>query len=300
MACVGAWRYDHRRTDASVQAIEAEGWRGELQLDYEHRNGRTVLARRRHSGPLQVQKAFYPEGAAVCHSIVIHPPGGIVGGDRLRVAARIQDGGAVLLTTPGAAKWYRSSGAEARQESRLEVGAEATLEWLPQPSIVFDGARGAASCEVQLHASARYIGWEIVCLGRTAAAERFHSGRLFSSAQVVRANTPLWLERARIEGGSRLLDSPVGLAGAPVWGTLLAAVAAKTLATACAAGLLGACRSLAPAVGRGAITRLPGLLVARYAGPHTEAAQDYFVRLWAILRPALLDRPAVAPRIWST
>ena len=76
-------------------------WRAELALDYRLQDGRTVLARR-HRGPLQVQKALYPEGQGLCHTLLIHPPGGIAGGDSLSIDVAVQSGAQALITTPGA------------------------------------------------------------------------------------------------------------------------------------------------------------------------------------------------------
>ncbi len=270
------------------------GWRGELALRYERRGARTVLAERQHAGPLLVQKPFYPEGEGVCHGIVLHPPGGIVGGDELVLNVTVDADANALLTTPGATKWYRSAGREARQSMRFHVKRGATLEWLPQQAITFDRALGRTESEVSVDESGCYIGWELLCLGRTASGERLRGGRMLTSMRVMRATEPLWLERASIEGGSRLLDSPTGLAGQPISGTLLAV--AREIPPA----LVATCRAVPPAAGRAGITRLPGLLVARYLGDRAEAAHDYFVRLWQVLRPALLGREAQPPRIWRT
>jgi urease accessory protein len=270
------------------------GWRAELALRYERRGTRTVLAERRHSGPMLVQKALYPESEEVCHGIVLHPPGGIVGGDELTLHVALGPQASALLTTPGAAKWYRSAGSEARQRVRFEVASSASLEWLPQPTIAFDRTLGRSQYEIAIDADGRYIGWEVLCLGRTASGERLRAGSWLTATQVTRAGTPLWMERAAIEGSSRLLDSPLGLDGQPISGTLIA-VARDIRAEAVAA-----CRSIVPVCGRGAVTRLPGLMVARYLGDRAEAAFGYFVRLWEVLRPALLDREAAPPRIWRT
>jgi len=253
-----------------------------------------VLAERRHCGPLLVQKPLYPEGARVCHGIVLHPPGGLVGGDQLVLDAHLGSKSCVLLTTPGATKWYRSTGAQARQCLRFTVEREAALEWLPQPAIVFDHAQGHAAAEITVEASGCYIGWDLLCLGRMASGERFNAGRMVTATRITRGTEPLWIERAAIDGGSKLLSSPVGLGGATVTGTLVA-VSAKI-----SAGLIAACRAITPAVGRGGVTRLPGMLLARYLGDASESGQDYFVQLWRVLRPALIGRAAQPPRIWRT
>ena len=130
-----------------------------------------MLAEKRFNGPLVVQKPLYPEGDAVCHAIVVHPPAGIVGGDQLSLRISAAPKSAVLLTTPGAGKWYRSAGPWASQKLPFEVGG--SLEWLPQETIVYDGALADIACEVNLGTDATYIGWEILCLGRAGSGERF-------------------------------------------------------------------------------------------------------------------------------
>src|SRR5258706_14626091 len=106
-------------------------WKAELRLEFEHRAVRTFLAKRRHDGPLVVQKPLYPEGDAVCHAIVVHPPAGIAGGDELEIGVRAAEGAHALLTTPGAGKWYRSGGAWARQRIEFDARGGACIEWLP-------------------------------------------------------------------------------------------------------------------------------------------------------------------------
>lgn len=270
------------------------GWRAELELGFARSGAKTVLARRRHDGPLVVQKALYPEGEAVCHAIVVHPPGGIAGGDRLAIGIEAGEGSRVLVTTPGAGKWYRTAGPEASLVATLEVAHGATLEWLPQETIVFDGARARLATEVRLQGDAGYIGWEIACLGRTGSGERFATGESRFSSAIVRDGRPLWLERGIVPGGGAMLASAAGLAGQPVFGTLAAAYPAVGRAE------LEACRAVSPEEGRGATTLLPGVLLARYLGASTESARRWFTALWRILRPACAGREAVEPRIWRT
>ena len=272
------------------------GWQARLELDFARRDEATILEGRRHFGPLRVQKALHPEGPGVCHAIVLHPPAGICGGDRLTIAVAVQDAGHALLTTPGAGKWYRSSGQQAGQALDFRVGPGATLEWLPQESIVFDGALGAMDSRISLEDGARFIGWEVLCLGRRASGERFERGELRLSTRIESAGVPIWAERGKIAGGSALQDAAIGLAGRTVSATLLAAGAEI------APALLAECRTV-EATEAGAlsgITALPQLLVARYLGDSSEAARAWLVALWRVLRPALTGREAQPPRIWNT
>ncbi|HEX5092715.1 MAG TPA: urease accessory protein UreD [Burkholderiales bacterium] len=265
----------------------AQSWKAELRLGFERRADRTVLAERRHDGPLVVQKPLYPEGDEVCHAIVVHPPAGIAGGDALELAAGAGVGAHALLTTPGAGKWYRSAGPWASQ--RLAFDVAGSLEWLPQETIVFDGALAQLETEVRLAGDARYLGWEILCLGRTGSGERFTRGELRLNMRLYRDGKLLWLERGRLEGGGTLLDSPAGLQGKTVCATLVAAPAFPMID-------LAAFREVESL----SVTQLPGVLVARYLGDSTEEAKCRFQELWKLLRPALFGREARMPRIWST
>jgi urease accessory protein len=262
----------------------AASWKASLSLEFQSVKGKTVLAKRLSDGPLVVQKPLYPEGPDLCHAIVVHPPGGIAGGDELHLEIRSEAGSKALLTTPGAGKWYRTAGPWAKQ--KLSFRVEGSLEWLPRETIVFDGALAHLECEIRLGAGARYIGWEIVCLGRTGSGERFAGGQIRIDTRVFAQDKLLWLERGAIDGGGSLLQSPVGLDGKAVFGTLIATGASPDMAAQC--------KKIA------AVTLLPGLLVARYLGDSSEEAMRLFTQLWSVLRPAVCGRPAIEPRIWRT
>ena len=269
-------------------------WHAELDLAFARRGPATVLVRDRHAGPLLVQKTLHPEGESLCHAIVLHPPAGIAAGDQLTLHAAVEERAQVLLTTPGATKWYRSTSAVAGSAARLSVAAGATLEYLPREAIVFDGARASALLEVELGADAILIGWDLWCLGRTASGEVFRHGRLQLASRVRRDGRLCWEERCDLDAGSALLHSPAGLAGQPVFGTLFAAgpEAPRSLVDACRALPFGQ-------RGQGALTQLPGVLLARYLGPSTEEAFAWFTALWTLLRPLYVGREAVRPRIWA-
>lgn len=271
-----------------------ELWQARLALEYTRQGGRTTLTGREHSGPLVVQKALYPEGEAVCHGIVLHPPGGIAGGDALRLELKLGAGAAALLTTPGAGKWYKSAGRQASLAQEFELGRGAVLEWLPQPSIVFDAARADARTAIRLDEDALYMGWEITCMGRTASGERFGSGELRQRTELWQQGRRLWCEYARLAGDDPMLASAAGLNGGTVSATLIAA------GREISKDLLEQCRGVAPGDGQAGVTALPRVLLARYLGASSEAAMHYFIALWQVLRPALAGRAAVAPRIWTT
>lgn len=274
----------------------AAAWQARLGLRFARRAGGTVLAGSRHEGPLRIQKALHPEGPELCHAIVLHPPAGIAGGDQLAIDFELEDGAQALLTTPGAGKWYRSAGAAAEQSVTLKVGSGGTAEWLPQESIVFDAAQARMRTSVELEAGARYIGVETLCLGRRASGETFSCGALQLATDIRLGGKLLWRERGRIEGGSALLDSPIGLAGFSVCSTVIAAGAEVDADT------LAVCRQAMPveAGAQHGVTAMPNLFVGRYLGHSSEAARAWFVALWRVLRPPLIGRDMVVPRIWNT
>jgi len=263
-------------------------WKAELSLAFRHEANRTVLAEKRFVGPLVVQKPLYPEGDAVCHAIVVHPPGGIAGGDQLSLRVNVGKDSAVLLTTPGACKWYRSAAPWASQSLSFDV--DGGLEWLPQETIVFDRALADMKCEINLGPHATYIGWEVLCLGRTGSGENFSKGRIELRNTIRRDGALQWNERGVIDAGGRLMQSAAGLNGKSVCATLIAA------APRIDAGVVAACRKV-PDV---SVTLLPQLLIARHLGDSSESAKQRFVDLWRILRPAIHGREAQSPRIWST
>jgi urease accessory protein len=293
-----ALRYTHvmrRIADPSLDSDLLPGvWHAQLDLGYRRIGERTVLTTRVHEGPLVVQKSLYPEGDKVCQNVIIHPPGGIVGGDTLAVNVDAGPRTHVQLTTPGAAKCYRSGGPFSRQRVRLRAARGAVLEWLPQETIVFDASKIELELAIELADDARFLGWDVVCLGRTAAGERFDHGALRQRLTLTRDGMPVFAERAVLNGGAPLLTSPVGLHGSPVFGTFLAAAPAVTHA------MLESCRQVGLIAGEGAVTLLPGVLIARYRGASAAAARHYFMEIWRKLRPALALRAALPPRIWAT
>jgi urease accessory protein len=269
-------------------------WQAELMLRFARKPDRTALIERRHFGPLVVQKPLYPEGPDVCHAIVIHPPGGIAGGDELSLMIGVDTGAHALVTTPAAGKWYKAGERLARQDGTFTIADGAVLEWLPQESIVFDAAQATMTWKVDLAGDAAFAAWEITCLGRRASGEVFARGKLRQANRIFRNDTQIWGDLVSLNGGDPLMASPVGLGGHPVFGTMIVAAGAVP------PELLETCREItADGAGYG-VTALPEIFAARYLGNSAEDAKAYFSKLWAMLRPWYGKRPAHRPRLWDT
>jgi urease accessory protein len=273
-------------------------WQAELRLRFAQAGGRTRLCERRHRGPLVIQRPFYPEGD-VCHVYVVHPPGGVVGSDELRIDVQVDAGAHALLTTPAATKFYRSGGRMSSQTQELHaVGA--TLEWLPQENIFYRGADVHAATRVRLDAATKFIGWEIACLGLPARGESFDAGTLRLDFELWRSGTvcqqlgaaPIFIDRLRLSGDSPARGAAWGLAGFEAVGTLLA--------TPATAAQVDAVRALLAEHAHAAVSLVDGVLVLRALAPQAESLRRLFIEAWRLLRPALIGRDAVLPRIWST
>lgn len=267
------------------------GWQAELSLAYAVAGETTILTDNRHRGPLRVQRPLYPEGG-VCHTCILHPPGGVVGGDSLRLELGVQPGAHALLTTPGATKFYRSGGRSASQRQMLAVRG-GTLEWLPQETIAFPGAEAELVTEVRLEGGAQYVGWEILCLGLPTRGEAFIAGRFEGRLALYRDGRPLFIDRLRVADAGDL-NSVIGLRRHPVTGCFLATGVSRDMAEELGASLTRQGGDLT------GLTLLGEVLVARYLGESGLAAREFFTELWTRLRPRLLGRNACPPRIWST
>lgn len=254
------------------------------------------MVRQSHQGPLVVQRPFFPEGRQVCHVYILHPPGGLVPGDTLAIDIDVRERARVLVTSPAATKIYRSDGRTARQIQTLRVGPGALLEWLPQETIVFEGAQAQVRTAVELTGDAAFLGWEILCLGRPACGEAFRSGACRQHWELWRDGRPLVLERANFKDDVQ--RAAWGLRGAAVTGTLLVS---SPMLDGVAGGLLDDLRAL-PSDSRDlcSATLVGGAVVLRYLGGSAERARKLFEKAWCLLRPPLGNRPACFPRVWST
>lgn len=275
----------------SPAPVEHIPWTASLSLGFEYRPDKTVLAHRKRHGPLAVQRPFYPEDET-CHVYILHPPGGVVGGDELDIDIKVDEHAHALVTTPGATKFYRSNGATARQRIQLKVNG--TLEWLPQENIAFNGAQFVQETRIELTRDARFIGSEIHCFGRPANGESFQHGDARISLKLSREGKPLQIENTRVNPESGL-NGPACLRAYPVTG-----IAYATPVTRDQLKLIRDSICESSPGDYFALTLIGDVLIARFLGANTRLAQKRFHLLWENLRPMVISRPACIPRIWNT
>jgi urease accessory protein len=291
-----------------VEKEKPDSWHGKLNLVYAHRQGKTQLIHSEGKAPLKVQRPFYPEGQEVCHSVILHTAGGIVGGDRLSLNVHLQPKSQALITTAAASKVYRSNGLQARQNIEIKVDAGACLEWLPQEAIAFDGAIYQQDLRVNLAINATFLGWEITRYGRSARGEKFLQGNWRSHTEIWQENKPLWIDRQWLPGNEEVFHSPHGLAGQPITGTLVWVGSSISTEIVEKAQLLWkplhSDALLKSSVGNAShpltgVTRLENGFLCRYRGASTTEVRNWFISVWQLLRKSCLSRDNCLPRVWQ-
>jgi len=275
-----------------------DGWPAELHLRFARRKMRTVLVEKRHSGPLVVQKAIYPEGEKICHAVIVHPPGGIAGGDKLTVEIDLEANSSAVVTTPGATKWYKAPHHQCRQQTTIRLAEKATLDWLPQENIFYNATQAESTFRLQVGPGATAIGWEIGMLGRQASGEEWLEGSLRFLTSIERTDgLPLWVERLRLEAAGSLRNAYQGLCGLNVFGTLWA------VSAGCTAELAEELASDLPLENglRAGVTSPPeGILLIRGLANDVERLRQMMVDCWMRLRPPVHGLPSQRLRLWAT
>jgi urease accessory protein len=272
-------------------------WQGCLDLEFIQRQGATLLSRSQMQAPLKVQRPFYPEGKAVCHTVTLHTAGGIVGGDRLFTQVQLHPQAQVLITNAAATKVYGSNGFEAQQATQIQVATGGCLEWFPQEAIVFDGAQYRQTLRIDLAVDALWLGWDVTRFGRSARGERFSGGEWRSHTEIWQEGQLLWVDPQWLQGGSEMMESPHGLAGYPVVGSF--AFVGREVSKE----LVLTTRSLWEDETRGqgeiGVSRLMAGLVCRYRGKSTTEVRRWLVRVWQLVRQECLGRSTCLPRVWQ-
>jgi len=273
-------------------------WHATLSLDYRLESERSVL-RHVHDGPLRVLKSLYPQGDGTCHNVLVHPPGGLVGGDTLDIQVAVGSGAHALVTTPGATRFYRSSGEPAVQRTRLRLEARARMEWLPLEAILYSGCQAENHLSFELEPGAELMAWDVTALGLPHADLPFVCGRFCQHIEL----PGVWLERGVIDAAdSLLLSSPLGLAGQRCMASLFFVTGSAIERPRRELALDGARQILqahALQSSAGVTCPNPRVLVLRVLAPQVEMAMDLLKKVWAVWRQVLWNQAAVQPRIWA-
>lgn len=274
------------------------GWKARLKLHYTHREGRTG-AHDLHEGPLRVLQRLYPEGPGICHHVIVHPPGGVVGGDELHVQATLDEGSHALVTTPGATRFYRSDGPAALAHTQLTLARGTRLEWLPMETLAYSGCSAENRVVARLAPGAEMMGWDLLALGLPAANLAWGRGQFTQHLEL----PGVWLERARITADDPLLKSPLGWAGQTVLSTLWFTTG-EPLAPARRDSLLDAARDVISGHGLAASAGVTApqsrVLVMRVLAPKVEPAMQLLAAVRAAWRQVAWSLKAEPPRIWRT
>ena len=268
------------------------GWIAELELRFSKSKSKTFLSTRKHIGPLTIQRPFYPEGD-LCHLYLLHPPGGIVGGDQLSIEVNTDSNSSSLLTTPGATKVYRTSDHKhSTINQNFIVAEDSSFEWLPMETIVFPGANSQFSSKLLLSGNARVAAWEVYCLGRPAINESFDFGSLNFSLELWRDGMPILLDKLMIDKTE--LESVVGLRGFPVFGTFIISKTNKKVLETVRTMMIETDSCVT------GVTQIEDIIIVRSLAKKTYLVQDLFKKIWQTVRPLVFNREASIPRIWAT
>jgi urease accessory protein len=268
-------------------------WRGKLNLVYTSRHNSTQLITNENQAPLKVQRPFYPEGEKVCHSVILHTAGGVVGGDRLSSNFHLKSNAQALITTAAASKIYRSNGLQARQNIEIKIDSGGCLEWLPQETIIFNDAIYRQDLRVELAADATFLGWEITRFGRSARGEKFVSGDWRSNTEIWREGIPLWIDRQWLPGREEVFASAYGLSGKPITGSFV------WIGCNVSSEIVEKARNFLQGEADYGVTLLEHGLLCRYRGFSTSEVRNWFISVWLLLRMSFLGRGGSVPRVWQ-
>ncbi|MBT9610416.1 MAG: urease accessory protein UreD [Aquabacterium sp.] len=279
-------------------------WHGQLHLNYTH-DGERTIALDRHHGPLRVLQRLYPEGPGVCHHVLVHPPGGIAGGDALDVQVQMAQGCHALITTPGATRFYKSQGDEAVQSLHAHLSPGTRLEWLPLETLAYRGCRAVNRMRFDLAPGAEMMGWDVLALGLPAAREHFDDPAFAHGRFTQEIHLPgNWLERGTVAAhDATLLDSPLGWDGRRVMATLWWASGAPT-SLARREALLQDTRELQAdsplASHSGSTSPNAQVVVLRVLAERVEPAMALLTAVWARWRQTAWGMAPCPPRVWRT
>ncbi len=271
----------------SVSDDQLQRSHGAARLAFANRNNRNSIVERYASAPVRILTPSIQGG--IPEAVLANTSGGIAGGDTSHVDILVAQNAQALVTGQAAEKIYRSIDMPASIRTVIKIEDGSTLEYLPQESILFDGAKLNRAVNISLGARSCLLLSEMFVLGRWAMNEDFTRGIFLDRWSIDVAGQPIWREGLRVEGGLSSLSSSLGFANARALATIF-------YAGANAAEVLGLARDVIGPMGGATIVR--GMLVVRMLGNEAGMLKQQLSEIISIIRAAALGRPAEVPRVW--
>jgi urease accessory protein len=275
--------------------INQSNWHGKINLIYKNNNNKTELSSSFSQSPFKIQQSFYPEGNTICHNVILHTAGGMVGGDRLSQNIHLNENAQSLITTPAASKIYRSNGKIALQNINITLENDSILEYLPQEMIIFDGAKYNQHNIINLQDNSKVFLWDIVRFGRTARGEIFKEGNWQSKLEILHQEKPLYIDNIYLEGEQNLFNNLSGLNGNPILGTLI--YVGEIINSETLNDIRQLCQN-SLSNGESGVTELIKGISCRYLGNSTMEVKNLFFQIWQLLRLQYLGKNALKLRVW--
>jgi urease accessory protein len=302
------------KTDAKPKSDNCveQGWLASLELEFALRGNKTVLIGSKRQGPLAIQRAFYPDFSGCPHVYLLHPPAGIVSGDALNIATHLHPNSHALMTTPGAARFYRARAGTLLQTQTVtfNIGDNASLEYLPMETLIYNKANAVNCLEVHIEGTGQYIGWEIACLGLPNIDQNFVSGNFNQLITLYHNKKCIFYDRMSIKAGGAMMEQKAALGCNHVVGNMVlfdgsanAKQSQLGLKTSFVAHIIAQCREVIVAMeihALAAVSELQNVIIVRYLGNCSEQCRQVFSAIWQKVRPAILNIQGIAPRIWFT
>ena len=287
-------------TVSDLDLLDVRVWQAKLDLEFvSDQDGRTILAKKLHSGPLMVQKALYPEGDDICHAVILHPPAGIAGGDHLEINLSLGKKAKAVVCTPGATKWYKSNGRDASQSIDIVVESDAHLDFLPQENIFFNEVSASSTTKIEQLIGSSFIGWEINQLGRVAAGETWSDAIFHSSVDLRFNGKTVWTELGSIDSESTRRFQSFGLHGLNVFSTMwmCSPFASREIAEELASNLPWGI-GIRMGVTHFELTDGQGLIVVRGLSAEVEDLKNILISIWLNVRERISGVVGKSLRLW--
>lgn len=286
-------------------------WQASIRLEFKKAQDRTLMVRNLHYGPLLVQKPFYPEKA--CHVYLLHPPGGVASCDHLTVEATAHENSQVLITTPGATKFYKGENEKSVFEQIFYIENKASLEYLPAQNIFYKGTHTKVKTTFYLNDNSRFAFRDVSKCGMKDEDRPFDDSSLFNTVTIVVNGKEKLIETSFINGQDDL-EALSGNYGCVYTGTYITSKVCEATLEQIRAVLDGYITREHHLETQSTGSSCPennilffasagvvdNFTVVRFLSSKNEAIEKAIVQIWKLTRKETIGLEPCPPRIWST